>query len=196
MLFLGLCLFVRFCWQVVPRPFSKRGSSKQPTQLIIHNFPYQRAQQSGQWAQSHILTCCSTPLVCLCNQWFPSSASTTELPESWKPDYSPSSSSEISLQRTRTSAFTRKLAESWLPRCFFFVNLFSQLLFQFQNIAYSEYLPAIIGPKLMQEHNLQIGSGPTKYDPEADPRVSNEFATVSFCLMAFIAFIDHFFSCR
>ena len=70
----------------------------------------------------------------------------------------------------------------------FFCEIFSKLFFQFQNIAYSEYLPTIIGPKMMQEYNLQIGSGPTKYDPEADPRVSNEFATVSFCCMA--SFVD------
>ena len=31
---------------------------------------------------------------------------------------------------------------------------------------------------MMKEYNLEIGSGPTKYNPQADPRVSNEFATV------------------
>ena len=33
---------------------------------------------------------------------------------------------------------------------------------------------------MIQEYNLQIGNGPTQYNPEADPRVSNEFATVIF----------------
>ena len=32
----------------------------------------------------------------------------------------------------------------------------------------------------MQEYNLKIDNGPTKYDPNRDPRVSNEFATVFF----------------
>ena len=105
-------------------------------------------------------------------------------------DFSPTDQDECLYQEARRIV----IAEVLFRR--FFQNLFSQLLFQFQNIAYSEYLPAIIGPKLMQEHNLQIGGGPTKYDPEADPRVSNEFATVSFCLMAFIFFVGHFFSCR
>ena len=39
----------------------------------------------------------------------------------------------------------------------------------------------IIGPKMMQEKNLEIGNSPTKYDPERDPRVTNEFATVIRC---------------
>merc|ERR1711874_305921 len=51
---------------------------------------------------------------------------------------------------------------------------------EFQNIVYKEYLPMIIGPKMMQEKNLEIGNSPTKYDPERDPRVTNEFATVAF----------------
>ena len=70
------------------------------------------------------------------------------------------------------------IAEVLSPH-FLFVN--SSLLFiQFQNIAYKEYLPVIVGPKMMQEYNLLIGNGPTQYDPQRDPRVSNEFATVIF----------------
>ena len=41
----------------------------------------------------------------------------------------------------------------------------------------------IVGPKMMQEYNLEIGSGPTKYNQTRDPRVSNEFATVNIFLM-------------
>ena len=145
MLFHTPCLFVHF---------------------LINDFPHQRAQQSGQRAQSQIAVRAVLP------RFLSNGPGRVPLPGS-------------SQNRDCRGAFPP-----------FFVNLFSQLLFQFQNIAYSEYLPAIIGPKLMQEHNLQIGGGPTKYDPEADPRVSNEFATVSFCLMAFIVFIGHIFSCR
>ena len=59
-----------------------------------------------------------------------------------------------------------------------FFDKFDKFFIQFQNIAYKEYLPMIIGPKMMQEKNLEIGKSPTKYDPDRDPRVSNEFATV------------------
>ena len=41
----------------------------------------------------------------------------------------------------------------------------------------------IVGPKMMQECNLEIGSGPIIYNQTRDPRVSNEFATVIFFLM-------------
>ena len=60
----------------------------------------------------------------------------------------------------------------------FLFDKFDKFFIQFQNIAYKEYLPIIIGPKMMQEKNLEIGKSPTKYDPDRDPRVSNEFATV------------------
>lgn len=32
----------------------------------------------------------------------------------------------------------------------------------------------------MKEYDLDIGQGPTVYDPEDDPRITNEFATVAF----------------
>ena len=31
---------------------------------------------------------------------------------------------------------------------------------------------------MMEEYNLKIDNDPTKYNPDRDPRVSNEFATV------------------
>ena len=48
-----------------------------------------------------------------------------------------------------------------------------------QNIVYNEYLPIVVGPKMMQKYRLNIGNGLTKYNPKTDPRVSNEFSTVN-----------------
>ena len=50
---------------------------------------------------------------------------------------------------------------------------------QFQNIVFKEYLPVIVGPQMIEEYDLKIDNGQTKYNPEQDPSVSNEFATVS-----------------
>ena len=50
---------------------------------------------------------------------------------------------------------------------------------QFQNIVFKEYLPVIVGPQMIEEYDLKIDNGQTKYNPEQDPSVGNEFATVS-----------------
>ena len=50
--------------------------------------------------------------------------------------------------------------------------------FQFQNIVYQEYLPLVVGPKMMEDYRLDIRDRLTKYNPNTDPRVSNEFSTV------------------
>ena len=44
---------------------------------------------------------------------------------------------------------------------------------------------------MMREYNLEIGTGPTKYDPKRDPRVSNEFATVIFSSLDLLIFLCH-----
>ena len=56
----------------------------------------------------------------------------------------------------------------------------SLIPWQIQAITYQEYLPLILGPTKMEEYGLDIGQGPTVYDPEEDPRITNEFATVAF----------------
>ena len=37
----------------------------------------------------------------------------------------------------------------------------------------------VVGPQIIEEYDLKIDNGQTKYNPEQDPSVSNEFATVS-----------------
>ena len=66
-----------------------------------------------------------------------------------------------------------------IPRPPILNDILTVIFHQFQNIAYKEYLPTIIGSEMMQEYDLHIGSRPTKYNPNIDPRVSNEFATVN-----------------
>ena len=53
------------------------------------------------------------------------------------------------------------------------------MFIQFQNIVFKEYLPVIVGPQMIEEYDLKIDNGQTKYNPEQDPSVGNEFATVS-----------------
>ena len=52
-------------------------------------------------------------------------------------------------------------------------------LFQIQNICYREYLPIILGPQKMAELGLQLGGGPTEYDPSVNPTIRTEFSTVT-----------------
>ena len=37
----------------------------------------------------------------------------------------------------------------------------------------------VVGSQMIEEYDLKIDNGQTKYNPEQDPSVSNEFATVS-----------------
>ena len=37
----------------------------------------------------------------------------------------------------------------------------------------------VVGLQMIEEYDLKIDNGQTKYNPEQDPSVSNEFATVS-----------------
>ena len=51
----------------------------------------------------------------------------------------------------------------------------------FQSITYREWLPLLLGDKLMQEHDLltQIGDQ-SEYDPKMDPTCRDEFGTFSY----------------
>ena len=51
------------------------------------------------------------------------------------------------------------IAEVAFPIDYEFKNIFPQ----FQNIVYHEYLPIVVGPKMMQDYRLNIGNGLTKY---------------------------------
>ena len=52
---------------------------------------------------------------------------------------------------------------------------------QLQNIVYDEFLPLVLGPQQMQEHNLALPeSGSTVYNSSVDTTISNEFATFGF----------------
>ena len=50
---------------------------------------------------------------------------------------------------------------------------------ELQNIVYQEYLPIVLGGMAMAANNLVFGSA-TSYDPNTDPSILNEFATVAY----------------
>jgi len=50
---------------------------------------------------------------------------------------------------------------------------------EMQKVTYGDFLPLVVGPDLMNEYDLNIDK-PSTYDPEVDPTILNEFATVSF----------------
>ena len=118
----------------------------------------------------------SPPLI-----WVHVSGSTTELLASWRPSFRMRDSLELSRRQRRTNASTKNLGGYWLQRCHL-QSIINSTIFsphQFQNIVYNEYLPIVVGAKMMQDYRLNIGNGLSKYNPKIDPRVSNEFSTVS-----------------
>ena len=50
---------------------------------------------------------------------------------------------------------------------------------EIQNVVYGEYLPAILGKKYMDKYDLFIAEK-TKYDPDVDPTIFNEFTAAAF----------------
>ena len=51
----------------------------------------------------------------------------------------------------------------------------------FQNIVYREYLPLVLGRKLMREYGLNIKPGiQTEYDPNKDATLWHEFGSFSY----------------
>ena len=51
----------------------------------------------------------------------------------------------------------------------------------FQSIVYREYLPLVVGPKLMREYGLDIEPGSlSEYDPNKDATLWHEFGTFSY----------------
>ena len=50
-----------------------------------------------------------------------------------------------------------------------------------QAIVYKEFLPAILGPENMRKYELELKEGTdSKYDPDLEPTIWNEFATFAF----------------
>ncbi|TRY80149.1 hypothetical protein TCAL_14778 [Tigriopus californicus] len=49
---------------------------------------------------------------------------------------------------------------------------------QWQNIVYGEYLPIILGPRLIAK--FRLGMGRSKYNPKTNPTITNAFATAAF----------------
>ena len=50
-----------------------------------------------------------------------------------------------------------------------------------QAIVYKEFLPVVLGPENMQKYELDLAEGTeSKYDPNLEPTIWNEFATFSF----------------
>ena len=51
----------------------------------------------------------------------------------------------------------------------------------FQSIIYREYLPLVVGPKLMEEYDLNVQPNKrSSYDRNANPTHLNEFATFAY----------------
>ncbi|XP_023325282.1 chorion peroxidase, partial [Eurytemora carolleeae] len=51
---------------------------------------------------------------------------------------------------------------------------------ELQLVVYSEFLPVVLGPAMMEEFDLFLNSTDTKYDDNLNPSIINEFSTVSF----------------
>ena len=52
---------------------------------------------------------------------------------------------------------------------------------ELQNIVYKEFLPTILGEKIMEDFQLDLpNDGFTSYDNSINPSISNEFATFAF----------------
>lgn len=50
-----------------------------------------------------------------------------------------------------------------------------------QMITYNEFVPLVIGPKRMNQFNLNVQSkGYTKYNPDINPTIYTEFASAAF----------------
>lgn len=49
---------------------------------------------------------------------------------------------------------------------------------QWQNIVYGEYLPLVLGPRVIEK--FKLGMGRSKYDPKTNPTITNAFATAAF----------------
>ncbi|KAG1662929.1 Chorion peroxidase [Nymphon striatum] len=49
-----------------------------------------------------------------------------------------------------------------------------------QHITYTEYLPAILNPKILQLYGLDIANKKTSYKSDVDPSIFNEFSTAAF----------------
>ena len=52
---------------------------------------------------------------------------------------------------------------------------------ELQNIIYDEFLPVVLGPRIMEEYKINLPqNGSTSYESHINPNIFNEFATFAF----------------
>jgi len=83
-------------------------------------------------------------------------------------------------EHNRVAVALAKLNPSWTDE-----NLFQEakriVIGVYQNIIYGEWLPIIVGAKMMAAHDLSTKqTGFTKYDQNVNPSISGEFATAAY----------------
>ncbi|XP_076452125.1 chorion peroxidase-like [Babylonia areolata] len=49
-----------------------------------------------------------------------------------------------------------------------------------QKILYSDWLPIVLGPNVRKQYKLDLEGGPTRHDPDKDPRIFTSFSTAVF----------------
>ncbi|RXG60217.1 Chorion peroxidase, partial [Armadillidium vulgare] len=84
-------------------------------------------------------------------------------------------------EHNRIAAILKKLNPHWDSN-----QLYEEtrriVIAQIQHITYSEWLPIIIGPSLMDKFGINVlrNGYRNSYDPSLDPRIKNEFSTAAF----------------
>jgi len=83
-------------------------------------------------------------------------------------------------EHNRIAGALQKLNPTWTDE-----NLFQEtkriLISEYQHIIYSEWLPIILGAKMMAAHDLNVKTtGFTRYDQNVNPSIAGEFATAAF----------------
>ena len=76
-------------------------------------------------------------------------------------------------------AIVIKGADSSLDKDIVFEEARRFLIAEMQNIIYSEFLPIVLGPKLIEHYGLSV-DGPSQYLPHISPNIFNGFATAAF----------------
>ncbi|KAB7494883.1 Chorion peroxidase [Armadillidium nasatum] len=84
-------------------------------------------------------------------------------------------------EHNRIAAILKRLNPHWRPN-----QLYEEtrriVIAQVQHITYSEWLPIIIGPSLMNKLGINVlrNGYRNSYDPSVDPRIASEFSTAAF----------------